>query len=111
MSHAAFRGIRRGRILAAPTDFPIMQGKLAIEMAVRAIEGPLETRHAGPRIQLVTPDMVGNTNLAETLAPASFIPVFELDEHATCSHDGDRVGRRGRSRDQSGQRGAKRPDC
>jgi protein TorT len=46
---------------------------------VRAIEGTLETRHAGPRIQLVTPDMVGNTDLAETLAPASFIPVFELD--------------------------------
>ncbi|MBQ0750186.1 MAG: TMAO reductase system periplasmic protein TorT [Roseovarius sp.] len=79
MSHAVFRGIRRGRILAAPTDFPIMQGKLAIEMAVRAIEGTLETRHAGPRIQLVTPDMVDNTDLAETLAPASFIPVFELD--------------------------------
>ncbi|WP_422002672.1 TMAO reductase system periplasmic protein TorT [Roseovarius mucosus] len=79
MSHAVFRGIRRGRILAAPTDFPIMQGKLAIEMAVRAIEGTLETRHAGPRIMLVTPDMVGNTDLAETLAPASFIPVFELD--------------------------------
>ena len=79
MSHAVFRGIRRGRILAAPTDFPIMQGKLAIEMAVRAIEGTLEPRHAGPRIMLVTPDMVGNTDLAETLAPASFIPVFELD--------------------------------
>ncbi|EDM31318.1 periplasmic sensory protein associated with the TorRS two-component regulatory system [Roseovarius sp. TM1035] len=79
MSHAVFRGIRRGRILAAPTDFPIMQGKLAIEMAVRAIEGTLETRHAGPQIMLVTPDMVGNTDLAETLAPASFIPVFELD--------------------------------
>lgn len=79
MSHAVFRGIRRGRILAAPTDFPIMQGKLAIEMAVRAIEGTLEVRHAGPKIQLVTSDMAGNTDLAETLAPASFIPVFELE--------------------------------
>lgn len=79
MSHAVFRGIRRGRILAAPTDFPIVQGKLAIEMAVRAIEGTLTVRHAGPKIQLVTPDMVDNTDLAETLAPASFIPVFELE--------------------------------
>lgn len=79
MSHAVFRGIRRGRILAAPTDFPIVQGKLAIEMAVRAIEGTLEVRHAGPKIQLVTSDMVNNTDLAETLAPASFIPVFELE--------------------------------
>ena len=56
-----------------------MQGKLAIEMAVRAIEGTLEVRHAGPKIQLVTSDMAGNTDLAETLAPASFIPVFELE--------------------------------
>lgn len=79
MSHAVFRGIRRGRILAAPTDFPIVQGKLAIEMAVRAIEGKLEVRHAGPKIQLVTSGMVDDTNLAQTLAPASFIPVFELE--------------------------------
>ncbi|SEL27270.1 monosaccharide ABC transporter substrate-binding protein, CUT2 family [Roseovarius azorensis] len=79
MSHAVFRGIRRGRILAAPTDFPITQGRLAIEMAVRAIEGTLTIRHAGPRIRLVVSDTVDSTDLVGTLAPASFIPVFEVE--------------------------------
>ncbi|WP_297771580.1 TMAO reductase system periplasmic protein TorT [uncultured Roseovarius sp.] len=79
MSHAVFRGIRRGRILAAPTDFPILQGKLAIEMAVRAIEGSLDIRHAGPKIRLVVSETVNEDDLVGTLAPASFIPVFEVE--------------------------------
>ncbi|MFD2740300.1 TMAO reductase system periplasmic protein TorT [Sulfitobacter aestuarii] len=77
MSHAVYRGIRRGRILAAPTDFPILQGRLAIEMAVRAIEGKLEVTQAGPKIQIITRDNVDAISLSETLAPAAFVPVFE----------------------------------
>lgn len=77
MSHAVYRGIRRGRILAAPTDFPILQGRLAIEMAVRAIEGKLEITKAGPKIQVITGDNVDAISLSETLAPAAFVPVFE----------------------------------
>lgn len=82
MTHAVYRGIRRGRIAAAPTDFPVLQGRLAIEMAVRAIEGSLSVRHAGPRIQLVDRADIEqaevNRGLVEnSLAPASFVPVFE----------------------------------
>lgn len=78
MSHGVFRGIRRGRILAAPTDFPILQGRLAIEQAVRAVEGRLEVIHAGPEIVSVTADSVEDTVHEGALAPAAFIPVFEV---------------------------------
>ena len=78
LSHAVYRGITRGRILAAPTDFPVVQGRLAVEMAVRALEGKLTVTHAGPRIEIVTVDTVKSIGTKGSLAPASFVPVFAM---------------------------------
>jgi protein TorT len=78
LSHAVYRGVKRGRILAAPTDSPVVQGRLAIEMAVRALEGTLEIQHAGPPIWVVTPETATQEVIDGSLAPASFIPVFSL---------------------------------
>ena len=47
-THAVFRGIKRQRILAAPTDFPVLQGRLAVDQAVRILDGKLTVPHAGP---------------------------------------------------------------
>lgn len=79
MTPAVLRGIKRGKILAAPDDFPVLQGKLAVEQAVRAIEGTLTVRHAGPRIETVTALTMDKINQNDTVAPASFIPVFDME--------------------------------
>lgn len=79
LSHAVYRGVVRGRILAAPTDSPVLQGRLSIEMAVRALEDRLITRHAGPPVWTVTPATAGVDVIEGSLAPASFVPVFSLD--------------------------------
>lgn len=78
MTHAVYRGIKRGKILAAPTDFPVWQGRLAIELAVRAIEGRLDLRHAGPKILTITPETIDAVGSVGSLAPASFVPVFQV---------------------------------
>lgn len=78
VSHGVYRGIKRGRILAAPTDFAVLQGRLAVELAVRAIEGRLTIRHAGPRIVTLTPENIDAIGTQESLAPASFVPVFKV---------------------------------
>jgi protein TorT len=78
VSHGVYRGIKRDRILAAPTDFSVLQGRLAIELAVRAIEGSLTIRHAGPEIITLTPENIDRVGTAESLAPASFVAVFEV---------------------------------
>lgn len=78
LSHAVYRGIKRGRILAAPTDFPVVQGRLSVEMAVRALEGRLAVRHAGPKIEVVTPQNIEQIGTKGSLAPASFIPSFSI---------------------------------
>ncbi len=78
VSHGVYRGIKRGRILAAPTDFAVLQGRLAIELAVRAIEGKLTIQHAGPKIVTLTLENIDMIGTAESLAPAYFVPVFKV---------------------------------
>lgn len=79
VSHGVYRGIKRGRILAAPTDFAVLQGRLAVEFAVRAIEGKQTIRHAGPRIVTLTPENIDSIGTVESLAPAAFLPVFNVE--------------------------------
>ncbi|NYS26359.1 TMAO reductase system periplasmic protein TorT [Rhodobacteraceae bacterium 2376] len=79
LSHAVFRGLQRGRILAAPTDFPVLQGRLGVEMAVRALQSELLVTEAGPSIVTVTPETVAEVGSLESLAPADFEAVFEFE--------------------------------
>lgn len=78
-THGVYRGLKRGRIQGAPTDFPVMQGRLGIEQAVRILEGKLILKHAGPAIRLVTPDNVDRIGTEGSLAPATFTPTFLVE--------------------------------
>lgn len=78
-THAVYRGLKRGRVLAAPTDFQVLQGRLGIDLAVRALEGTLLYRHIGPAIELVTGDNIEEVGGEGSLAPASFAPTFIVD--------------------------------
>lgn len=78
-THGVYRGLKRGRILAAPTDLPVVQGRLGIEQAVRVLEGKLTVRHAGPSIRLVDAETVDAIGTEGSLAPATFTPTFAVD--------------------------------
>ena len=78
-THAVYRGIKRRRIQAAPTDFPVIQGRLGIEQAVRLLEGKLDLVHVGPAIRLVNLDNVDELGTGTSLAPASFTPKFIVE--------------------------------
>ena len=77
-THGTFRAIKRGKVLAAPTDSPVLQGKIAIDQAIRALEGSLTVRHAGPAIRVVDGKALESLDLDESLAPAWFRPTFEV---------------------------------
>ena len=78
-THAVYRGIKRNRILAAPTDFPVMQGRMGIEQAVRVLESKLIVKHTGPAIRLVDINNVDEIGSSESLAPAMFTPTFIVE--------------------------------
>lgn len=73
------RGLRRGQILAAPTDSPVIQGRVAIDQAVRILEGKPYQKHVGPAIYVVTQKNLKDFDPTSTLAPAGFKPVFRVE--------------------------------
>ena len=73
---AVYRGIRRGRILAAPTDAPVMQGRISIDQAVRILEGREFIKHTGPQIQMINHENWKEFDISDSLAPPSFSPTF-----------------------------------
>ena len=73
------QGIRRGQILAAPTDSPVIQGRIAIDQAVRVLEGADFEKHVGPALYVVTADNHADFDSTSTLAPAGFKPVFRVE--------------------------------
>ena len=73
------RGIARGQILAAPTDSAVIQGRIAIDQAVRILEGEDHVMHAGPALYVVTQENHGEFDPSSTLAPDGFRPVFTVE--------------------------------
>ncbi len=73
------RGIARGQILAAPTDSTVIQGWIAVDQAVRILEGEDYVKHAGPALYVVTQDNHGEFDPSSTLAPDGFRPVFTVE--------------------------------
>ena len=71
-------GLVSGRILAAPTDSPVIQARVAIDQAVRALEGLPFEKHVGPELFVIDVDSIASFDSTSTLAPASFNPVFSV---------------------------------
>lgn len=78
-THGVYRGIKRGKVLAAPTDSPVLQGRLAIDQAVRLLEDDLDVRHAGPQILIVDQENIAAFDRELSLAPAWFTPTFVVE--------------------------------
>jgi periplasmic protein TorT len=78
-THGTFRAIKRGKVLAAPTDSPVMQGKISVDQAVRALEGSLDRPSRRPRHPHHRPRVADTLDITDSLAPAWFKPTFEVE--------------------------------
>jgi protein TorT len=85
--------IKRGLISMAPSDQMISQATIAVDQAVRLLEGKKMatlgrpefndtgriTEHVQQQILIVTPDTSDEFNSSTTLAPKGWSPVFSVD--------------------------------
>ncbi|QGX99568.1 TMAO reductase system periplasmic protein TorT [Roseovarius faecimaris] len=78
MTPGVFTGIQRGFILAAPADSMVVQGRIAIDQAVRILEGKDYIKHVGPKIFVVDPENIGDVERTNILPPEGFSPVFSV---------------------------------
>jgi periplasmic protein TorT len=71
-------GIANGRILAAPADSMVIQGRVAIDQAVRLLEGKDVIKHVGPKIFAVDQENIKKLRRDDVLAPVNYKPTFEV---------------------------------
>lgn len=73
-----YQGIKRGLILAAPTDSAVIQGRVAIDQAIRILEGKPYTKHVGPQLYVIDDSNINTFERNSSLAPAGFKPTFTV---------------------------------
>lgn len=76
MTPGVYEGIQKGRIMAAPADSMVVQGRIAVDQAVRALEGKEVVKHVGPKIFVVDQKNLKSVAHDSILPPTSFKPVF-----------------------------------
>jgi periplasmic protein TorT len=67
-----YREIKRGHILCAPTDSPVIQGRIAVDQMVRILEHKPYHEKVGPHIYIIDKDNIGSFDRETSLAPNGF---------------------------------------
>nr|WP_272209605.1 hypothetical protein [Marinicella sp. W31]MDC2875420.1 hypothetical protein [Marinicella sp. W31] len=57
----------------------VIQGRIAVDQAVRALEGKELVKHVGPKIFVVNGDNIDSVPQTDILPPKGFRPVFSVD--------------------------------
>ncbi len=75
-SHGMYRALLRGKVLMANTDQMVLHGRLAVDQAVRYLEGlPIE-KDIGPAILSLTSGTLDGKVKQDSLSPAGFRPTY-----------------------------------
>ncbi len=78
LTPGVWTGIERGFITAAPADSMVIQARMAVDQAVRILEGKDVIKHVGPRIFVINQDNIAETDRSTVLPPEDFSPVFSV---------------------------------
>ncbi|MBL4692554.1 MAG: TMAO reductase system periplasmic protein TorT [Candidatus Hydrogenedentota bacterium] len=70
------RGIKRGTILAAPTDSAVIQGRIAIDQMVRILDKKPFLAHVSPEIYIIDKSNISTFDRYTSIAPGGFWPNF-----------------------------------
>ncbi|GIU13992.1 TMAO reductase system periplasmic protein TorT [Shewanella sp. MBTL60-007] len=79
LSPAVLRGIYRGKIEFSNDDLVVLQGKLAIDITVRELEGAKAFGDIGPKIQTLYPQHISKDVLKTSLPPAEYYPIYRVN--------------------------------
>ncbi len=79
LTPGVYRGIVRGKILASPTDSPVVQARLSVDQAVAILEGRPYEKHMGPVIKVVEQGSLDQVSPDESMPPPTFTPQFSYD--------------------------------
>lgn len=76
LSHQVYRGLKRGRVIMAVSDQMVWQGELAVEQAIRQLQGQSVSDNVSPPILVLTPKNADREHMRRSLSPGGFRPVY-----------------------------------
>ncbi|WP_240698890.1 TMAO reductase system periplasmic protein TorT [Vibrio kanaloae] len=79
LSHGIYRGLLRNKVLFAPTDKMVEQGRLSLKQAINYLRGQPYEKHSAPVIEPLTPATLKDQIIADSLSPSEFRPVFSVN--------------------------------
>jgi len=79
-SPGVHRGIRRGNVVAAPTDLQAIQARISVDLAVRALEGKPFFKHVAPKVIVVDRKTIKSFDESTSLPPRGFRPIFSVND-------------------------------
>ncbi|MFH4462354.1 TMAO reductase system periplasmic protein TorT [Vibrio diabolicus] len=78
LSHGVYRGLLRNKVLFAPTDKMVQQGRLSVMQAAHYLRGEAYDKHASPTIKPLTPKTLHDDTIEESLSPSEYRPTFRV---------------------------------
>lgn len=78
LSPAILRGLYRNKVVFSSDDQVVLQGKLAIDIVVKLLEGAHSFGDVGPQIQALKQGAVQLNMFNNSLAPADFYPIYHV---------------------------------
>lgn len=77
-NQAMLDALNRGDILGFATQYPVLEGRVAIDMAVRALEGAPLMTFVKPIPDMIASGTVDKIDMSQVLAPADWTPVYSV---------------------------------
>lgn len=86
LSHQVYRGLKRGRVIMAVSDQMVWQGELAVEQAIRQLQGQSVSDNVSPPILVLTPKNADREHIRRSLSPGGFRPVYFYQHTSAANH-------------------------
>ncbi|WDE12457.1 TMAO reductase system periplasmic protein TorT [Thalassomonas haliotis] len=74
-----YREMKRGSISGAITASPVLQGKLAVDMAVKLLEKKRHYHEATPKLKILTRDTLDDFDHIDVFAPYGYKEILEVN--------------------------------
>lgn len=71
--------IKSGDVTATVTESPVMEARIAMDLAVRILEKKEYLKNLRPSMSVVTKDNIGAIDMSRTFAPAGWQPVYSVE--------------------------------
>lgn len=71
--------VKKGEVTATVTESPVMEARIAVDLAVRILEKKEFMKHLNPAMSVVTKDNIGSLDMSRSFAPADWKPVYSVE--------------------------------